>query len=35
MTPEIWNNPLIENGSLTLVSAATDTLVEIEALLRD
>jgi hypothetical protein len=30
MTPEIRNNPLLDNGSLTSVSAATDKLLEME-----
>jgi hypothetical protein len=35
MTPESWNSPLLENGSLKRISMATDMLVEIKALLRD
>jgi hypothetical protein len=35
MMSESQNNPLLENGSLKRVSVATDTLVEIKALLRN
>jgi L-lysine 2,3-aminomutase len=34
MMPESRNRPLLENGSLKRVSAATDTLVEIKEMLR-
>jgi hypothetical protein len=34
MTPESRNNPLLDNGSLKHVSAATDKLVETRELLQ-
>jgi hypothetical protein len=35
MMPESRNSSLLKNGSLKRVSEATDTLVEIKALLRN
>jgi hypothetical protein len=35
MMPESRNNPLLDNGSLKHLFAATDTLVEIKELLQD